>query len=532
MMLSLARLIGLSAAAVTSLAVLLSLMLSGQINELDEKGHQLKTYASAIFRASELRYSTAQIQQFYTDASLTLDAEPVAEAQQHYQQALGLIEELKRDTPEFNSQISALRPAVEQLNQVGAQMVAAYRDAGKAGGDKVMEDFDARSAQVIESFGRLFEPLQKRYEEVEGLAEDTRSSVLTSSLIAWGLVIVVVLSSMGLIYVRALPPLRRLQRSLLSLGGGGGDLGRRLRKDRDDELGSVVDAFNGFVASLAEQMTTVTQVAHNLNGASDSLVREAQLSEQNAERLQAEVEQVAAAVNQMSSTVQNVAQNAQASAEQTRDANKQSVAALDIVNATIGDVQQLAEEVGRAAGVIQALEGNTQEIGGVLEVIRTIAEQTNLLALNAAIEAARAGEQGRGFAVVADEVRTLANRTQRSTEEIHSMIERLQKAARDAVAVMQSGREHAEQGVSKSQDAGRSLQSIRTSVESVSAMSLHIAEAAREQASVTEEINQRVHSVSQVAQQSLLQAHQTLSSGRTAKDNAELLDGIVARFKL
>ncbi len=531
MMLSLARLIGLSAAAVTSLAVLLSLMLSGQLNELDEKGHQLKTYASAIFRASELRYSTAQIQQFYTDASLTLDAEPVAEAQQHYQQALGLIEELKRDTPEFNSQISALRPAVEQLNQVGAQMVAAYRDAGKAGGDKVMEDFDARSAQVIESFGRLFEPLQKRYEEVEGLAEDTRSSVLTSSLIAWGLVIVVVLSSMGLIYVRALPPLRRLQRSLLSLGGGG-DLGRRLRKDRDDELGSVVDAFNGFVASLAEQMTTVTQVAHNLNGASDSLVREAQLSEQNAERLQAEVEQVAAAVNQMSSTVQNVAQNAQASAEQTRDANKQSVAALDIVNATIGDVQQLAEEVGRAAGVIQALEGNTQEIGGVLEVIRTIAEQTNLLALNAAIEAARAGEQGRGFAVVADEVRTLANRTQRSTEEIHSMIERLQKAARDAVAVMQSGREHAEQGVSKSQDAGRSLQSIRTSVESVSAMSLHIAEAAREQASVTEEINQRVHSVSQVAQQSLLQAHQTLSSGRTAKDNAELLDGIVARFKL
>jgi methyl-accepting chemotaxis protein len=532
MNLSLARLIGLSTAALSSLALLLSVIVYGQINDLDELGHELKTYGNAIFRASELRYSTAQIQQFYTDASLTLDAEPAAEAKSHYQQALQLIDQLQREAPEFATQISALRPAIERLNQVGAQMVDAYRDAGKAGGDKVMEDFDGRSAQVIESFGLLFEPLQKRYQGIENSAEDTRTSLLTSSLIAWGLVIVVVLSSMGLIYVRALPPLRRLQRSLLGLGSGGGDLGRRLRKDRDDELGSVVDAFNGFVASLAEQMSTVTQVAHSLNGASDSLVRDAQLSERNAESLQAEVEQVAAAVNQMSSTVQNVAQNAQASAEQTRDANKQSVAALEIVNATINDVQQLADEVGRAAGVIQALEGNTQEIGGVLEVIRTIADQTNLLALNAAIEAARAGEQGRGFAVVADEVRTLANRTQRSTEEIHSMIERLQKAARDAVAVMESGREHAEQGVHKSQDAGRSLQSIRASVESVSAMSLHIAEAAREQASVTEEINQRVHSVSQVAQQSLQQAHQTLSSGRSAKDNAQLLDGIVARFKL
>lgn len=532
MTISLARLLALSTATVSGVAVLLSVILNGQINALDELARELKTNNAALFRASELRYSTAQIQQFYTDASLTLEAEPEAEARSHYQDALQLIEQLQREAPEFAAQISALRPAIDQLNQVGARMVNAYRDSGKDGGGVVMEDFDARSAKVIESFGQLFEPLQQRHDQLESLTEETRSDVLVSSVLAWGLVIVVVLSSMGLIYVRTLPPLRQLQSSLVALSGSGGDLSRRVDKNRDDELGAVVDAFNGFIAKLAEQMSTVTQVAHSLNGASHSLMREAQLSEENAERLQTEVEQVATAVNEMASTVQDVAQNAQASAEQTRDANKQSAAALDIVNATIGDVQQLAEEVGRAAGVIQALEGNTQEIGGVLDVIRTIAEQTNLLALNAAIEAARAGEQGRGFAVVADEVRTLANRTQRSTEEIHSMIERLQKAARDAVAVMQSGRQHAEQGVHKSQDAGRSLQSIRASVEAVSSMSLHIAEAAREQASVTEEINRRIHNVSQVAQQSLQQAQQTLSSGRSAKDNAEKLDSIVGGFKL
>ncbi|WP_442963627.1 methyl-accepting chemotaxis protein [Pseudomonas sp. ES3-33] len=234
----------------------------------------------------------------------------------------------------------------------------------------------------------------------------------------------------------------------------------------------------------------------------------------------------------MATNVQGVATNAQASAAQTQDADKQAQAAITVVNETIIHIRALADEVGRAAIVIFDLESHSREIGGVLEVIRTIAEQTNLLALNAAIEAARAGEQGRGFAVVADEVRTLASRTQKSTQEINGMIDRLQKASKQAVEVMDDSRIFAERGVQQAISAGEALQRISGLVSSVSDMSLQIAQAANEQAMVTDEINRRISSVSVVANTTAALAESTLKRGRESGGDAERLLKIVHQFKL
>ncbi|MGV8864031.1 MAG: methyl-accepting chemotaxis protein [Pseudomonas sp.] len=241
---------------------------------------------------------------------------------------------------------------------------------------------------------------------------------------------------------------------------------------------------------------------------------------------------MATAVNQMAATVQGVATNAKASSTQTGDADRQAQVALGAINQTIADIHTLADEVRGAAEVIQALETHSRSIGGVLEVIRTIAEQTNLLALNAAIEAARAGEQGRGFAVVADEVRTLASRTQASTQEIQGMIERLQNTSRQAVKVMEDSCGHAERGVAQVESAGQALISISTLVASVSEMSSQIAEAAREQSTVSDEINQRISNVADVAVRTVKLSESTLARGKAAGEDAKRLGKVVSQFKL
>lgn len=528
---SIVRVMWGSALLVVALAVGLSVWVSTEIAALDQVDHRAVQLSEAREQTQELRYHLAQVQQFYTDASLTQEREPAEEAAANYREALSLLEQLARLAPAYAPQLQKLRTPVDELDAVGKRMFEAYSSAGKAAGDQVMSDFDARSAEVIARFAELQKPLSEDYAEALTHGEALREELHYSSLAAWSLVVLVIIGSTWLIHLRVLPPIRRLSRSLERLSDGSGDLTREIRQDAEDEIGAVVSAFNRFVAGLRQQIATVADVAHTLDHSSTQLVSDAQAAEQSAEVLRVEVEQVATAVNEMAMTVQGVAEHAHDSSAQTADANREAHSAIQVVDATISDIRVLASEVGKAAQVIEELEGHSREIGGVLEVIRTIAEQTNLLALNAAIEAARAGEQGRGFAVVADEVRTLASRTQASTEEINSMIERLQKSSRTAVAVMEESRLHAEHGVAQAEGAGQALRSISARVAAVSERSLQIAEAAREQSLVSEEINRRISSLSEEAGRTVELAETTLQRGRHAGENAHRLEGIVGQFK-
>jgi methyl-accepting chemotaxis protein len=237
-------------------------------------------------------------------------------------------------------------------------------------------------------------------------------------------------------------------------------------------------------------------------------------------------------MNEMSATVQEVARNAVEAAAAAKDADSTFDEGKQVVDRVISAIGELAGEVESAATVIQQLEVESRNIGSVLDVIKSIAEQTNLLALNAAIEAARAGEQGRGFAVVADEVRTLAGRTQESTQEIEEMISKLQSGTNNAVNVMAAGKEMTQVGVDQAAAAGEALKTINAAVAQISSMNTQIASAAEEQSSVTEEINRSIVSINEVAEQSATGAQHTAEASTDLARLADQLKNLVDRFKV
>ena len=245
-----------------------------------------------------------------------------------------------------------------------------------------------------------------------------------------------------------------------------------------------------------------------------------------------ETVQVASAITQMTATVQEVANNAESATSAAADADSEAKAGNQIVSSTVQAISELATEVESSASVIEKLKGDSENIGAVLDVIKGIAEQTNLLALNAAIEAARAGEQGRGFAVVADEVRTLAQRTQESTAEIENLINALQGGAEEAVTVMTRSRDRASHTVEQAKHAGESLSSITRAVGTILQLNTQIATAAEEQSSVSEEINRNVINIQDISEQTASGAEQTASASAELARLGEQLQNLVGQFKV
>ncbi len=320
--------------------------------------------------------------------------------------------------------------------------------------------------------------------------------------------------------------------ALNEMSVGHGDLSKRISTKSNDEIGKLVTTFNEFVNHLQTLIKETIQVSNVIAADAKQLYENADSSEQNIMQQRENIFLVATAVNQMSSTAKEVANNAAAAANATQQATTETHTSHSIVSNNIKTIDALANEVQGASTVIQNLKIETESIETVLHVIKSIAEQTNLLALNAAIEAARAGEQGRGFAVVADEVRTLAQRTHNSTQEIESMIARLQSKANNAVEVIDRGMNLANISVQNSQSAGESLSHILSAVEVINEMNLQVASAAEQQNKVSEAVNASIEHIGSLADGTVEYAQQTATASRQVAAHANQLDTLVGKFKV
>ncbi len=326
--------------------------------------------------------------------------------------------------------------------------------------------------------------------------------------------------------------LHGLTERLKDIATGEGDLTQRIEVGGNDEISHLSTYFNSFVDKIHSTVGEAASVSSQVV----LLVRDLDLVtarvREGAFQQQEETGAIASAVTEMSATSANVNDSASSAAKETLIADESANRGKDVVNQTVDSINQLSGDVSSAADVIKDLARQADNIGTVLDVIRGIAEQTNLLALNAAIEAARAGEQGRGFAVVADEVRTLASRTQESTEEIQTMIESLQSGTHQAVSVMDKGQSQAVKTVEMAATAGQSLDVIVSSVNEISAMNNQIAHAAGEQQRTADAVSQNVMAIQTVAEETASSSITAQESSASVSEQAEILQALMQQFKI
>lgn len=428
--------------------------------------------------------------------------------------------------------------AAKETN-IGLQKIETQGTKAALKGNKGFEIFpDYRNINVLSAYTPLNIPglnwvLMSEIDEEEAftpIAELTASILIASFFVFC--IIAIVATAIGVFYANSLTkPIMRLRNTMHQVEENK-DLTLRSDIDSNDETGEMSQAFNAMLHNFEGLIRQVASSSTQLSTAAEEVSAVAGDSAKNVERQHTETDMVATAINEMTATVQEVAQNAQNASGAAANADTEAKSGKLVVTNTSAAIKQLVNDVENAAGVIHEVEEASENIGTVLDVIKNIAEQTNLLALNAAIEAARAGEQGRGFAVVADEVRTLASRTQQSTAEIESMIEKLQQGSKQAVEVMDKGSKQAKAGAEMAREAAESLNAITLSVSTISDMNTQIAAAAEEQSAVSDEINRSIVNISQLSEQTASGAEQTTGASTELARLAADLQSQISMFKV
>jgi len=366
---------------------------------------------------------------------------------------------------------------------------------------------------------------------VDDVQAEFKQQMINAAL--FSLAIIAVMALLVILIARSIvQPLRESVQAMADIASGESDLTRTLQTHGNDEVTQLARHFNAFTAKLRGVVTQLQVSASGLETASAELGSSADQAQARSQQQSQQMELVATAVNEVTYGVQDVAKNAEHAAKEMRDAESQAHQGQVNIDSSLRQIDHLSGTIGQAVEVIRTLAAESTQIGSVLEVISSIAEQTNLLALNAAIEAARAGEQGRGFAVVADEVRLLAQRTQKSTAEIQGMIERLQKHSDAAVKVIADSSHSSQLTIEQANQAGQSLTSISQALRNLNSLNASIASATLQQSHVVEDINQNVTQAAQLSQSTALAAVHSSEASLHLRGLSEQLNGLLRQFRV
>ena len=354
-----------------------------------------------------------------------------------------------------------------------------------------------------------------------------RASALIATLIA----VAVIIGLLGMLIRILMRPLHSLSRAMHNIAEGEGDLTRRLNILSNDEFGSLASAFNRFVERIHASISEVASATSQVNDVAKRVLQASNSSMSNSDEQASRTNSVAAAINQLGAAAQEIARNAADASHQASDARHQAEEGRHVVEQTITAMNDLSNKIRTSCSNIETLNSKTVNIGQILEVIKGISEQTNLLALNAAIEAARAGEAGRGFAVVADEVRNLAHRTQESAQEIQKMIEELQVGAREAVGTMTDSQRYSEDSVQIANRAGERLGSVTLRIGEIDGMNQSVATATEEQTTVIDSLNMDITEINNLNQQGVSNLHATLEACADLDTQTSRLKQLVGSFR-
>jgi len=438
----------------------------------------------------------------------------IASAQTSLDELRGLIERVKPAQ-------GLTAPVVEQLAGYREQLLTYARAAIAV--ELLQNDMESLGNQITASSRELSDNQVTLRDEQALAARSQMTSVallalLLGSLAAW------------LISQQITAPLRQTLRQAERIASG--DLSQVDDIDRRDELGQLQGSMRAMTLSLRDLLGGIENGVSRLSEAVDELGTVSEQTQQRVGQQKEETDQVATAMNQMSATVQEVAQNAEQASQAATTADQQAQLGDQVVAEAIGQIEQLAGQMDHCLAAMGHLAGESQRIGSILDVIKSVSEQTNLLALNAAIEAARAGEAGRGFAVVADEVRGLAQRTQQSTEEIEGLIDSLHGGTDQLMSLLGDSKQLTEQSVELSRKAGTALGQITDTVSAIQGMNQQIATASEEQSVVAEQINRSVMNVREVSDQTSLATERTAASSDELGQLGRELRGMVGRFSL
>jgi methyl-accepting chemotaxis protein len=435
-------------------------------------------------------------------------------------------EEGKKKLAEFKRDFAEFKRVNEQILSLSRGHKSDQARALSNGEGK--HAFDAASKSVKDAEELAQKAMDDEVKTTDAVYTQTRNVMLGVSIIG-------ILSCLGLammIVNKVVKGLALIVERIKDVAQGEGDLTKRIEVQNDDELGELSRWFNTFMDKLQDIISQVAQSTEHIASATEEISSSATQSSQGAETQKDQTNQVATAMQEMSSTVLQVSENSNKAAESAKRSGEMAREGGHIVSETVKVIENLATSTRDTAVKIGELGKSSDQIGQIVGVIDDIADQTNLLALNAAIEAARAGEQGRGFAVVADEVRKLAERTTQATKEIAQMIKTIQEETRRAVDAMEAGTKAVESGVDSATKAGDSLEEIIHSSEQVGEMIMHIATAATEQSSATEQVNSNMDQIAKLVQESAVGAQQAAKACADLSNLALDLQGLVGRFKL